>query len=123
MAKNRKPTYRIKHIELPTGVQMTVASTHYGGLRITGTACCHPDDTYNEYLGELLAMMRCDVKTYKKKVKRAWKEYYKAVEATEAAERREAKMLAYFNDSTMAYNQAVEDLENLEKTLDSGKIK
>ena len=108
----------VKHTE-KNGTIKTIAIMYYAGKIFRGVSKCRPDDTYSEYFGELLAMLRCSEKIAKFKEKRIFKLYYDAVVATEQAEKREAKLLRKYNKMVAALNEETLDREALENFLNN----
>ena len=92
------------------------AVSTYAGRTVRASAKCADEDTYDEEIGKKLAAARCNVKVAEKRQSRAADKYCEAIKNLVAAEKLCSRMQAYFEDSTAALSDAVEELADLEKT-------
>ena len=94
-----------------------VAMSTFAGKAVSGVARCDPSDTFNVDTGKKLAAARCSVKIAEKRLKRARYCSTKAAEALIWWTARRAQMENYEFDANVAYNRAIEELKDLEKTF------
>lgn len=90
-----------------------IAVSTYAGRTVRGVAICHPEDNFDIETGKRLAAARCNEKIAKKRMERAARELEKARIAIIEADRREAKMTAYYNDAYIAWNEAAQGYDTI----------
>lgn len=94
------------------GNNKIVAVSSYAGKSVRGVAKCDPRDTFDIEKGKALAAARCSVRVAEKRNRRATHEFYKAVQALNAAQDRVDRMREYMEDSI---DQLGAELMNLDK--------
>ena len=94
-----------------------VAISSFAKKVVVGIARCAPSDVFDVDAGKKLAAARCDVKVAEKRMKRARACLAEAAEQAALWQAQEAQMLNYEAESTEAYNRAMNDLADLEKTF------
>lgn len=97
--------------------KVVVALSSFAGQTIRGVARCSDKDTFNIETGKKLAAARCSVKIAEKRMKRAEMCSSMASDALKFWTQREVQMKNYEVESVVAYQEAVEALAKIEKTV------
>ena len=111
MSRDPKEKYTIithQHKDY-TGVE-TIAFSTYAGKPVYGKAICRVEDSYNEQVGENLAVARCANKIARKRKARANK-------LLADAKRQLANAQKYLEDMTHYYNDACAEVEETQAEL------
>ena len=99
---------RYRFINIPN-IGKTIAISSYAGKPVSAAAYCNPEDTYDQEVGERLAMARCNTKICKKRLKRSLDELNKAQADVEAAIKRHQEMVEYADDSLKNFKKPKEN--------------
>ena len=94
-----------------------VAVSTYEGKTVRGVAKCDPRDNFDMELGKQLAAARCNQKIARKRVNRASKQYNKAENAVEKANKHMTAMTEYLHDACAALSTANEIVKDLLKKI------
>lgn len=99
-----------------TGVE-TIAFSTYAGKPVYGKAICRVEDTYNEKVGEELAIARCAHKIALKRKARAEKLLAKAQKQLEQAKKYVDDMTHYHADACYEVKETADAVEEIYASL------
>lgn len=89
----------------------------FAGKSVTGAAKCNPEDNFNVEDGKKLAKARCDYKVSKKRKKKAYQNYARALKDFEAAKERLYNASNYIIDATLEVDANFKKLKEIESEL------
>lgn len=93
------------------GALEVVAVSSYAKKPVRAVAKCHPDDTFNETIGEKLAIARCNQKVADKRCKNAKRKVLEAMRVAAEAHTHYQKMVKYYADSFEALTNANNEID------------
>ena len=91
-----------------------IAASTYAGRTVRGIAVCAEGDEYDIEKGKKLAAARCNLRIAQKRVARAKKRWEEANAAITTAVNHRDKMNTYYDDSVVAFDEAMRAVESLE---------
>lgn len=94
-----------------------VALSSFAGKVVVGVARCAPEDVFDIEFGKKLATARCALKLAEKRMKYAEECLSTAIAAVDYWTAYKARMESYDTDSVAAYQSALVELTEIEKTF------
>lgn len=91
--------------------------TFYAGKTVKGVSKRHPDDEFDLEGGKKLARARCDAKVALKRLKRAQLKQSEALSKLNNARKDAEKMNTYCSDAFKLYNEALQQLKEIEEIM------
>jgi hypothetical protein len=89
----------------------------FAGKPVSGVAKCDPGDNFSVETGKKLAKARCDYKVSKKRKKKAYQNYARALKDFEAAKERLYNASEYIIDATLETDKNFNALKEIESSL------
>lgn len=96
------------------GARVIAVST-YAGKIVRGVAKCSNKDEFSAAAGKEIAAARCNVRVCRKRKQRAMAKYNEAYEKLAMAQKEFDRMSQYLTDSQEMLNEAIVELEQVEK--------